>query len=114
MKHLWGVAGVGDLFATASSKLSRNYRVGVALGKGKNLTQVLKEIGQVAEGIRTSKIALDLSKRYEVSMPILESIESILYQNLPAKKAVEILMERSPKHEGFFVIDQSCKSSIVD
>jgi len=108
-----GVAGVGDLFATASSKLSRNYRVGYALGKGKSLDQTLQDIGQVAEGIRTSKIALNVSKIHGVSMPILEVIESILYKNLPARKAVEVLMERHPKHEGFAFIDESCKSDMV-
>lgn len=96
-----GLAGVGDLFATASSTLSRNYRVGVAIGKGGSLSQVLEEIGQVAEGVPTSESALVLARRHNIPSPVFEAIEAVVRGRLRPMDAVTMLMERSPREEGF-------------
>ncbi len=96
-----GVAGVGDLFATAVSNLSRNYRVGHAVGQGRTLRQSLDEVGQVAEGVPTSEAALVLARRHQVQVPVFETIESVLRGRIRPMEAVEMLMERIPKREGF-------------
>ena len=96
-----GLAGVGDLFATASSTLSRNYRVGVAIGKGESLSNVLEQIGQVAEGVPTSESALILARRHGVPAPAFEAIEAVIRGRLKPMDAVTMLMERSPREEGF-------------
>lgn len=96
-----GIAGVGDLFATASSKLSRNYRVGFGVGKGQRLEQVLSEIGQVAEGVTTADLAAQLARRRGISVPIIEVVQAVLHGRLDPHSAVWQLMERTPKREGF-------------
>lgn len=95
-----GIAGVGDLFATAVSKLSRNYRVGVALGQGTSIAEALQAIGQVAEGVTTSECAGVLARRHHVAMPVFDAIEAVLRQRLRPLEAVGMLMERMPKTEG--------------
>lgn len=95
----FGIAGVGDLFATASSKLSRNYRVGVGLGEGRGLDQILQELGQVAEGVPTCEIAVRLARRAEVPVPIMETILAILQGRIAARTAVAKLMEGHSLHE---------------
>lgn len=98
-----GIAGVGDLFATANSKLSRNYRVGFGLGKGQALNEVLAEIGQVAEGVTTADLAVHLAQRLEVEAPIIDVVHGVVREGLDPRTAVWQLMERTPKREG--VID---------
>ncbi|MBI1756542.1 MAG: NAD(P)-dependent glycerol-3-phosphate dehydrogenase [Fimbriimonas ginsengisoli] len=95
-----GLAGVGDLFATAVSKLSRNYRVGRALGEGLSLPEILKQIDQVAEGVSTSDSALILARREGVAMPVFEAIESVIRSRVQPLHAVSLLMERLPRLEG--------------
>lgn len=97
----YGIAGVGDLFATANSHLSRNYRVGEALGKGRTLTEALKEIGQVAEGVTTSESAVQLARKHGTNIPIFEAVDSVIQGRLRPMEAVGRLMERQPKREGF-------------
>lgn len=89
-----GPAGVGDLFATANSRLSRNYRVGFALGQGQTLQEALAEVGQVAEGVPTSEAAQALARRYEVEVPVLGAVEAVLRGRVPPRQAVAMLMER--------------------
>jgi glycerol-3-phosphate dehydrogenase (NAD(P)+) len=101
MDTFMGIAGVGDLFATAVSKLSRNYRVGLALGQGRTLTDVLHEIDQVAEGVATSESAVVLARRHFLQVPVFEAIENILRGRLKPVDGVRALMERMPKSEGF-------------
>ncbi len=90
-----GPAGVGDLFATAASRLSRNYRLGRALGEGKSLDQAMKELGQVAEGVPTSAAATLLAARHEVDMPVFAAVYAVLNGKLEPLQAVAKLMERS-------------------
>lgn len=74
-----GLAGVGDLFATCTSPLSRNYRVGYALGEGKNLDQVVAELGQVAEGVNTLKLLKKQSEELGIYMPLVNGLYDIIY-----------------------------------
>lgn len=96
-----GVAGVGDLFATASSPLSRNLSVGRALGEGKSLEEALEAIGQVAEGVPTSAAALALAQRAGIETPILATLNAVIHAQLTPQAGVAKLMESIPKPEGF-------------
>jgi len=95
----YGLSGLGDLTTTCVSQYSRNRWFGEEIGKGKKLTDILKETDMVVEGVATAKSAHDLSKKYNVEMPITEEIYKALYENKDPKKAVHDLMTRSPKNE---------------
>jgi len=97
-----GVAGVGDLFATAASRLSRNYRVGFGLGQGRVVEDVLNEIGQVAEGVSTAETAVRLARGLNVSAPITDVVDAVIRRRVAARDAVTLLMERAPAKEGEF------------
>lgn len=99
MDSFFGIAGVGDLFATASSRLSRNYRVGFGLGKGQSLETVLAEIGQVAEGVGTAECVALLAERHQVQLPIMTMVHQVLSNQITAADAVRLLMEREPQRE---------------
>jgi glycerol-3-phosphate dehydrogenase (NAD(P)+) len=73
-----GLSGAGDLFLTASSRLSRNYRVGFELAKNKSLEVILKEIGEVAEGVYTSKAIYNISKNRDIYTPIADEVYSVI------------------------------------
>jgi glycerol-3-phosphate dehydrogenase (NAD(P)+) len=94
-----GLSGVGDLIATASSKLSRNYRVGLGLAAGNSLADVLTELHQAAEGIPTARAAQVLSRRYDVQTPVLAAINAVLHEGLSPSVAVEELMTRAAREE---------------
>ncbi len=94
-----GLAGVGDLITTCASPLSRNRRVGLGLGEGRNLDDVVQEIGQVAEGIPTTRAAYNLALRHNTPMPITEQVYQVLFQCKDPHTAVADLMSREPKDE---------------
>src|SRR5699024_6785556 len=94
-----GLCGVGDLIVTSTSTHSRNWRAGNLLGKGKALEEILKEMGMVVEGVRTTKAAYQLSQKYHVEMPITEGLYDILFNNKEAKLVVEQLMNREKRKE---------------
>lgn len=94
-----GLAGVGDLVLTCTGGLSRNRRVGLALGQGRKLEEVLAEMGQVAEGVKNTLSAYKLAQREGVEMPIVETMHAILYLELPVESAVDALMGRKLKAE---------------
>lgn len=96
---LWGLSGVGDLVLTCTGGLSRNRKVGLALGQGKALSQVLDELGMVAEGVHTTQSALALAAKLGVEMPIVETVSAILNENLAVKTAVQRLMDRAMRSE---------------
>lgn len=96
-----GLAGMGDLLATCSSKLSRNYTVGVHLSKGTSLKEILSNMNHVAEGIDTTKAALLLSRKLDVEMPITEGMHAILFENKPINEAITELMDRNPQLESW-------------
>jgi glycerol-3-phosphate dehydrogenase (NAD(P)+) len=94
-----GLSGVGDLIATGASRLSRNYRVGFALGKGRSLFDILAELGQVAEGVPTTHVLYDLAARSQVEMPLCAALRAMLFDTRPAAEVIRELMLRPPKDE---------------
>jgi glycerol-3-phosphate dehydrogenase (NAD(P)+) len=94
-----GLAGVGDLVLTCCGDLSRNRTLGLALGQGKTLKQILSEMKMVAEGVNTTKAAFEMAKKYDVEVPIIEQTYAILYEDKPARAAVQDLMSRALKSE---------------
>ncbi|MER2564883.1 MAG: NAD(P)H-dependent glycerol-3-phosphate dehydrogenase [Myxococcaceae bacterium] len=96
---LSGLAGMGDLVLTCTGELSRNRKVGMELGKGRSLDEILKEMKQVAEGVKTAKSAKDLSTKLGVELPICDQVYRIAYEGKSPKAAVLDLMVRSPKSE---------------
>ena len=94
-----GLAGFGDLVLTCTGNLSRNYTVGIKLGKGKKLQQILAEMHMVAEGVKTAKSVYNFSRKLGVEMPICHEIYRILYEDLAPKEAVYRLMTRTLKQE---------------
>lgn len=94
-----GLAGMGDLILTCTSDLSRNRTVGVKIGEGKKLPDILKEMNQVVEGIKTAKSAYNLAKKLKVSMPITEQVYLMLYENKSPRDVLIDLTARNPKQE---------------
>jgi glycerol-3-phosphate dehydrogenase (NAD(P)+) len=96
---LSGLAGLGDLVLTAYGSLSRNRRVGVALGQGKSLDEVLSNMHMVAEGVKTARSTVALARKLKVEMPIVEKMYSVLHEGLKPQDAIDDLMERKLKEE---------------
>lgn len=96
---LSGLAGLGDLVLTCTGGLSRNRRVGLALGQGRALQEILGEMGMVAEGVNNTLSAHRLAQREHVEMPITETMHAILYEGTSVRRAVAALMERDLKPE---------------
>ncbi len=96
---LSGLAGMGDLVLTCTGELSRNRTVGLGLGRGQTLPEVLAGMKQVAEGVRTAKSVHDLAHKLGVEMPLHDAIYRILYENLPPKAALASLTSRELKSE---------------
>ncbi|MFD2371787.1 NAD(P)H-dependent glycerol-3-phosphate dehydrogenase [Brevibacillus sp. GCM10020057] len=94
-----GLAGIGDLVATCTSRHSRNWRAGSLLGQGKSLDEVLGEIGMVVEGVRTTQAAFALAKREDVEMPITHVLYDILFAGKDPRQGVEELMGRLKTYE---------------
>ena len=94
-----GLAGMGDLIATCSSKQSRNHMVGVQLGQGRMIGEILAEMTMVAEGVKSSPSVLALARRHDVDMPITEEIVAVCQGERSAVEAVEQLMTRDLKSE---------------
>lgn len=94
-----GLAGMGDLVLTCTGSLSRNRTVGVQLGRGKTLTEILDESRRVAEGVRTSKSARQLAERHLIEMPITTEMFRVLYENEEPRSAIQRLMTRALKAE---------------
>lgn len=89
-----GLSGMGDLFATCESSLSRNYRVGYGLARGKSLETILTELGQVAEGVTTTQAVCELSIRLGLELPIAEQVESTLKGISTPEEAIMALLSR--------------------
>jgi glycerol-3-phosphate dehydrogenase (NAD(P)+) len=94
-----GLAGMGDLVLTCTGALSRNRSLGVALGKGRTLADILAETREVAEGVKTSKSATRLSEQHRIEMPITSEMYRVLYENDSPRVALQRLMTRSLKAE---------------
>lgn len=96
---LYGLSGMGDLIATCSSPMSRNFTVGSLLGQGKKIDDILRELGSVAEGVKTSKAVCDLGKKYGVETPVSSAIYEALYTDITPKEVLYNLMNRKLKEE---------------
>ncbi|HUF49221.1 MAG TPA: NAD(P)H-dependent glycerol-3-phosphate dehydrogenase [Longimicrobiales bacterium] len=96
---LSGLAGMGDLILTCTGSLSRNRHVGVELGRGRTLSDVLAEMTMIAEGVETTRAARALAQRAGIEMPIVAAVHAVLFEDLAAKAALENLMMREPKAE---------------
>jgi glycerol-3-phosphate dehydrogenase (NAD(P)+) len=94
-----GLSGVGDLILTCTGDLSRNRSVGIQLGKGRSLEEILRDMKMVAEGIKTTLSGYHLSQKYNIEMPILEQVYQILYEKKDCATAVRDLIGRELKEE---------------
>lgn len=100
-KHdtFYGLSGLGDLIVTCMSEHSRNRRAGRLIGKGYTVEQARQEIGMVIESIDNIDVAYKLAQKYNIEMPIVNSVYDVLYNNLDPKEAVTMLMTRKRKSE---------------
>ena len=93
-RTLSGLAGLGDLVLTATGSLSRNRAVGLQLGQGRKLPEILAQTSMVAEGVFTCRAAYELSLRHDVSLPIIAKMHEVLHENKEPRRAIRELMER--------------------
>ena len=96
---LAGLSGLGDLVLTCTGDLSRNRRVGIELGRGRPLQDILDDLHMVAEGVRTTGAALALGRRYGVELPIAAQMASVLEGAVSPRQAVDTLMGRRQRPE---------------
>lgn len=94
-----GLSGIGDLLLTCTGDLSRNRTVGMQLGKGRSIRDILAEMRMVAEGVKTARSVHFLAERMQVDMPICEQVYQVLYEDKNPRDAVRELMDRDLKHE---------------
>ena len=94
-----GLAGLGDLVLTCYGELSRNRTVGFRLGKGEKLENILSSLGQISEGVITTKSAYNLTKKLDVDAPIFSEVYKILYEKKPPLKSLQDLLERELRTE---------------
>lgn len=94
-----GLSGIGDLIVTCASMHSRNRRAGILIGRGYTKDQAMEEVHMVVEGVFSAKAALELSKKYNIEMPIVEQVNKILFEDKPAAEAVKELMLRDKRIE---------------
>lgn len=95
----YGLAGVGDLVLTCTGSLSRNRTVGYRLGRGERLEDILADMTAIAEGVKAAEAVRDLAVRYDVEMPIMERMYSIVHEGQDPSDALRALMSREPKPE---------------
>ncbi|TFH85918.1 NAD(P)H-dependent glycerol-3-phosphate dehydrogenase [Billgrantia azerbaijanica] len=101
-----GLAGVGDLIVTCSSSLSRNYRVGQALGEGKSLDEAVAALGQVAEGVNTVRLVRDKAREEGVYMPLAEGLYQVLFEGVPPREMARMLMRGEQSSDVEFVLSR--------
>lgn len=89
-----GLTGIGDLIVTCASVHSRNRRAGVLIGQGYSMEEAMKEVKMVVEGVHSAKAALALGKKYQVSLPIIEEVNRVLFEGASAKEGISNLMLR--------------------
>jgi len=86
------LGGAGDLFLTASSTLSRNYRVGLGLAKGKDMDEILRDLGEVAEGVPTAKALYKIATDKKIYLPIASEVYAMIYENKDPLESVKDLL----------------------
>ncbi|MBE5883300.1 MAG: NAD(P)-dependent glycerol-3-phosphate dehydrogenase [Lachnospiraceae bacterium] len=94
-----GLTGIGDLIVTCASMHSRNRRAGILIGQGRTCEEAMKEVQMVVEGVYSAKAAMQLSKKYNVQLPIIEQVNAVLFEGKSADQAVKDLMVRDKKIE---------------
>lgn len=94
-----GLTGIGDLIVTCASMHSRNRRAGILMGQGYTMEEAMKEVNMVVEGVYSAKAAMELAKKYQVQLPIIEQVNKVLFENKLAAEAVRELMLRERKSE---------------
>jgi glycerol-3-phosphate dehydrogenase (NAD(P)+) len=99
LETFMGLAGAGDLILTCTDDTSRNRRLGLGIGRGRPLDEVLAEIGQAVEGVATARELYRLACKHRVEMPITEQVYRVLYEGVAPQAAVEALLRREPKPE---------------
>ena len=87
-----GLSGIGDLIVTATSMHSRNYQCGILLGKGVPINEALKQVGMVVEGINTLPAAILLAQKYQVKMPIVETVNAVVSETIDESEIIRLLM----------------------
>jgi glycerol-3-phosphate dehydrogenase (NAD(P)+) len=95
----YGLSGLGDLLATCSSALSRNYRVGYGLAQGKSLAEVLASLGGTAEGVNTTQVLIQLAAQQQIAVPISHQVHLLLENQITPQNALIALMQRDQKSE---------------
>ena len=83
-----GLAGIGDLLATCTSRLSRNHHVGEELGKGRAIDEIIAEMNMVAEGVKSCRVVLELGQEWDIDMPIAGQVYKVLYEGSTARQAI--------------------------
>ena len=96
-----GLSGIGDLIVTCASMHSRNRRAGILIGQGKTMKEAMDEVKMVVEGVFSAKAAMELAKKYNVEIPIIEQVNEVLFNGKSAESAVKELMIRDKKIEIF-------------
>jgi glycerol-3-phosphate dehydrogenase (NAD(P)+) len=99
VETFYGLSGLGDLLATCTSPLSRNYQVGYQLAQGKTLDEVVAQLQGTAEGVNTAHVLIALAQQRQISVPIAQQVHRLLNGQITPQEAVEALMERSLKPE---------------
>ncbi|MFT5441039.1 MAG: glycerol-3-phosphate dehydrogenase (NAD(P)+) [Myxococcota bacterium] len=94
-----GLAGIGDLIATCASRQSRNRFVGEELGRGKSIEEIIRDMNQVAEGVKTSRVVMELGAKYDVDLPISREVHGVIYEGRRAMDAYSGLTRREPGGE---------------
>jgi len=102
-----GLAGVGDLFVTCTSPLSRNYRVGYALGQGRDLNEVVAELGQVAEGVNTLRLLKQQSQQLDIYMPLVNGLYAIIYEGKTVQEVIGDMMWAEQNRDVEFAVQKS-------
>ena len=100
---LYGLSGMGDLIATCSSPMSRNYTVGAMLARGKKIDDILAELGSVAEGVKTSRAICELARKLEIDAPVSNAIYEAVYTDITPEQLLAKLMNRKLKEEERYI-----------
>ena len=94
-----GLTGIGDLIVTCASMHSRNRRAGILIGQGKTCQEAMDEVKMVVEGVHSARAAMELARKYDVQLPIIEQVNAVLFEGKSADQAVKELMLRDKKVE---------------
>jgi len=102
-----GLAGVGDLIVTCSSPLSRNYRVGYALGEGKTLDEAVDALGEVAEGVNTLRYVKEKADEMEIYMPLVSGLYEVVFNHAPVSQVAKMMMLNTQSSDVEFVLPRA-------